>query len=479
MGGENKNGTMSRALTRPVGLNAAAIVEGILPQSDLTRIFGNDALAAIDMAGLSRKLVPPVKGLGEIAALRGVEVSAGLRGVSEQFARIAELAQLAQPGAFQAESVSAIARMFGQVESESFTGKSWNALAGATRSRSEDFTNPSTEPSPYSKEMTGPSAYFKRHEVVIDSFDDLHSQITALTRRTEGLRLTWRGVVNAEWGLHSKLFRRLMELNGVKQPGPDAQGAQPFPDEDQMVRAEVSLLAEARSRWRFDGTPALEMLAKMQHFGAPTRLLDVSRNPYVASWFAVENQEGADHLDGRLFAIATTSVGADVKEQRYSEVFMDESGTSYMPFWHLLDTPEARQKHDWGTGSRRRVWFPPAYEQRIVAQNAGFVLDGVPITSAGSASHFRKTGGGGSYWKRSDLLVSASVYAKTYDPARTARPNKAKLAPVFTYRITAKAKKDIRRYLETYFDYSTATVYPDIAALSQHLDRNLAEIIAG
>jgi hypothetical protein len=32
-----------------------------------------------------------------------------------------------------------------------------------------------------------------------------------------------------------------------------------------------------------------EWLALMQHFGAPTRLLDVTRSPYVASYFAVEN----------------------------------------------------------------------------------------------------------------------------------------------------------------------------------------------
>lgn len=354
----------------------------------------------------------------------------------------------------------------------------WGALAGETRSRSRDFQNATTEPSPYSPEMTGPAAYFERHEIVIDSFNALHREITALTKKTAGLPLVWRGVVDASWGLHSKLFRRLMEIKKVRQPGTAPTGAQPFPDEDDLIRAEIRLLSEARSRWRFDGTPALELLAKMQHFGAPTRLLDVSRNPYIAAWFAVERQSKAESEDGRLFAIATTSVGTEPDDQRFSEVVMDESGTDYMPFWHRLSSPELRQEHDWGTGSRRRVWFPPAYEQRIVAQNAGFVIDGVPITSPRTASHFRKTAHGGSYWNRADLLASASIYAKTYDPARTPRSNKANLAPIFTYRITSEAKKDIRSYLERYFDYSSATIYPDIAALSQHLDLNLEEIVS-
>lgn len=44
----------------------------------------------------------------------------------------------------------------------------------------------------------------------------------------------------------------------------------------------------------------LEALAYLQHFGAPTRLLDFSHSSYIASFFAFEN---ATEVDASLYAI--------------------------------------------------------------------------------------------------------------------------------------------------------------------------------
>lgn len=353
----------------------------------------------------------------------------------------------------------------------------WGQFAGRTLSRSSDFEHASVDASPYSTEMTGPADYFARHEVVIDSFDSLHNEISNITTRASGLRLVWRGVRDASWGLHSNLFRRLMDLNGVVHPSSKPASEQPYPDEDQMVRAEAKLLNEARSRWRLDGTSALEMFAKLQHFGAPTRLIDVSRNPYIAAWFAVEFSDPTESEEARLFALATAPIGEST-DPRYAEIVMDKAGSSYQPFWHHMSSNPERQEFDWGTGARRRIWFPPAYDPRIVAQNAGFVIDGVPMTSSRTAPYFKKSTTASSYWNRSDLLASASIYAKTAHPHQAFRANRANLAPVFTFRITCDAKLEIRRHLEQFFDYTAATIYPDVAKLSEHLNHNFDEVVS-
>ncbi|MBT2485728.1 MULTISPECIES: FRG domain-containing protein [unclassified Microbacterium] len=348
-------------------------------------------------------------------------------------------------------------------------------LLTGTLSRSEDFARPNVESSSYSPELRSAGDYFKRHEVVIDSFDALHVEIRNLTDKVPELPLVWRGVRSSDWGLHSNLFRRLMEQNGVEDPASAPTGPQPYPDENQMVDAETKLLRVARAEWRLDGTPALELLAKLQHFGAPTRLLDVTRNPYIGAWFAVENNEATEDDDARLFAIATRPAGLPGHD-RSAEVILDETGSLHTPFWHFLKTAQERQRADWGTGSRRRVWVPPAYDPRIVAQNAAFILDGVPMMSARTGSYFKKSSGS-KYWTKADLLASSSIYAKTQNPRTRPQSNRANLAPTYSFRITAKAKPEIRKYLERRFAYTTATIYPDIARLSQYLSDSFSDIV--
>ncbi|MFG6402496.1 FRG domain-containing protein [Microbacterium sp. P04] len=356
----------------------------------------------------------------------------------------------------------------------------WNLLTTKnfffqTRSRQEDFEETEPEPSSYSDRLTSPADYFAETEVPINSMDDLHRAVRVLTDKALSVPLVWRGQQRAEWGMHSSLFLKLMRINGVKAPRGVPTGKQPYPTEDQMVDAEKAILKVARDSWRFAGLSALEIFARLQHQGAPTRLLDVTRNPYIAAWFAVEAHDEHDDHDARLFALATTPVPKAGNTVGDDDLFRLLSG-SLDPFWHSLDSAAKRQELDWGTGSNRRVWIPPEYDPRIAAQNAAFVLDGVPMISSRTGSYFKTNDG--HYWSKADQLASSSIYARMLSPTRKPKPNAPGLAPTFSFRIHQKAKLQIRQMMERRFGYSRATIYPDIAGLAQHINATFGEIVS-
>jgi hypothetical protein len=339
-----------------------------------------------------------------------------------------------------------------------------------TLSRYSDFAGASPDPTFYSPELTTAGNYFSRHERVIGSFRELNEALAILTEKNSDLPLVWRGAQDADWGLHSSLYRQLIKQNGVIAPENKPKEPQSYPDEDQMVAAEKSILRLARDDWRFDDMSALEIFARVQHVGGPTRLIDVSRNPYIAAWFAVEQNSAHDESDGRLFALATKPVLRQGSPVRDAQIRLDDDGARRSPFWHEYENTPLRQTFDWGTGSLRRLWIPPAYDARILAQNAAFILDGVPMTSSRTAPYFSK-GPENENWSRADLLAASSVYVKTQSTVKKPRPNKPNLAPTFTFRVTPAAKRDIRSVLESRFGYRLSSIYPDVSGLSAHLKR--------
>jgi len=352
------------------------------------------------------------------------------------------------------------------------------AAADWTRSRSTDFDAIEEPPTSYSSRLSSPGDYFADQEALVGSMSDLNQVIHRLTDKAQSIPLVWRGQQNADWGLHSSLFRQLAALKGVVPPEDKPTGVQPYPSEDDMVVAERAILRVARESWRFGQMTAMETLARLQHQGAPTRLLDVTRNPYIAAWFAVEANDEHDDADARLFALGTEPMrkAPEGESTKVSHAALSSALTqSFEPFWHAFDSPEMRQKLDWGTGSNRLVWVPPEYDPRIAAQNAAFVLDGVPMFTRRVSRYF-KTSDGHS-WTKADLLASASIYARMYSTTRKPPYNGAHIAPSFSIRIRADAKPEIRRMLERWFGYSRATIYPDFGGLSQHITRAFRDIV--
>lgn len=282
---------------------------------------------------------------------------------------------------------------------------------------------------------------FDRWQITIDSWTSFQDEVNNLATAYPNERFVWRGQSDATWGLQSSLSRTVAELRGAP------------PTESELVKAEKNLLWRARVDWRMDGVKALPLLAQMQHVGVPTRLLDVTFNPLIAAWFAVARNEKTDHKAARLLVFLDNN----------KPLQLNSLWDTNTPRWHQLKSDTARRVANWGTGLGRKIWRPPALHARIPAQNAAFLLDGVPIDSGPDGP------GGDAPWSPADLRRFASI------PMRLAHVRTGRLptsfAPVFTYRITAEAKEEIQHQLEERYGYRFATVYADIEGLAEYARR--------
>ncbi|MCA0217092.1 MAG: FRG domain-containing protein [Actinobacteria bacterium] len=288
-------------------------------------------------------------------------------------------------------------------------------------------------------------SFFEPWERVANGWDECLGEINnILTISTARRDLAWRGVANSAHALHSSLYRRFMSAKNVA------------PDEAEVVKFELALLSAARKRWRFDNLSALETLAHLQHYGGPTRLLDVSFNPLVALWFAVEQKHDAAGVarpdtDGRLIVFDATDRQIDLDAR-----------------WGGHELPWTAQPNDNWRRGLPLVWRPPSYNDRIPAQNSAFLIGGVPLVRAGDNSKYRKAPGNAGtagYWAIDEVRQATSV---TLSMNSLERHPQAGAKPTFTLRILAEKKNEVRAKLENHYGLNAASIYPDLFGLARY-----------
>lgn len=195
---------------------------------------------------------------------------------------------------------------------------------------------------PAARKENSPRAFFGKHAVTVRSVDEFLHVIATIQSNYSGRRLVWRGQQNAAWPVQSSLHRHIVEVEG-------GDGS-----EEHLVDYERRAFAVA-SQWGIPTTPAMSFLSLLQHNGAPTRLLDVSVDPNVASWFAVEPgpklESGAAHIV--VWAIRNPDPDLPTGDAT--------------PFWHEWESEDLRRKLDWGTGTS--MW--PGSHRRLVTTACG------------------------------------------------------------------------------------------------------------
>ena len=309
------------------------------------------------------------------------------------------------------------------------------------------------------------SSFWKPFDTVITNYADLVQTIEGVLTKAklENKQFAWRGQVNADWALHSSLYRRLSLTNGSN------------PAEKDFSLEERSILANLH-RWGLHNVQGrgrlsvLNQLAMLQHFGAPTRLIDVSFNAWVGVFFAIEQKWSNAVLaneadDARLFAFDVTN--KIINEQSSRRQWED----SHSRPW--TDAAEIDPK-EWTTSFF--AWKPPSLDARIFAQNGGFIFGGVPgsIGPNGTKFQFPKSPDYKEGWW--PIATGRGASSLALRPHKfSANVGAIPSSACYTFRISASAKQDIRKRLELMFGYKHSTIYPDYTGFSDfavpHLKR--------
>ncbi|MEQ7057830.1 FRG domain-containing protein [Enterococcus avium] len=137
-------------------------------------------------------------------------------------------------------------------------------------------------------------------EITIKNFSELFNEISRI-KGDYPKELIFRGVVD---------YKNNNQSNGTKQSDKlipkifrtsNNDSNQCYIDESAMINGVLSKLPN-----EFQGMSSnFEILLKLQHYGIPTRLIDVSFNPYVSTFFAcnLNQQQKAEKRDGYLYIL--------------------------------------------------------------------------------------------------------------------------------------------------------------------------------
>jgi hypothetical protein len=274
----------------------------------------------------------------------------------------------------------------------------------------------------------------------IDEFDHRIDQVEALAVRS-GLHFYWRGQSDARWGIHSLLHRRIAKFD-------DAELWQV--EEKRVVAVEQQLMNEARD-WVRPSVGArlatVDLLARLQHYGIPTRLIDFSRDPRVALWFA-----SADEMDGRIIIAAARG-----------EPKIDLRNDFQIPW----SARSPNRPEDWS--SNPIALDDQADFLRIRRQRGVFLVGGTPSTvperRTRSGDHLRAAD------VRNCMSIPRAIHswapAEAAGNGRTTKGRPPTITSALSIRIPADCKKSFLTYLNGE-KRSAGYLFPDPEGFKEH-----------
>ncbi len=189
-----------------------------------------------------------------------------------------------------------------------------------------------------------------------DNFIELMSLILEDKKKSGQNVSFWRGQAKISWKLDSSIVRKALKSNATLNSVEKIEQTISMGEELMIGQAKKNLFDyDERGRKLSD----IELLAKLQHFGAATRLVDFSKNVLIALWFCVSDRNLANDT-GILLGIDTDIIAG------YGENFFDFK-QDYSTFCSKLEEHNYRGQTD--------IWMvdAPVTTQRISAQHSVFL----------------------------------------------------------------------------------------------------------
>ena len=218
----------------------------------------------------------------------------------------------------------------------------------------------------------------------------------------------------------------------------------------EMTKQERAILREAREIGA-DNAQHLgdwEILARLRHHGAATRLIDFTTDPLVAVWFLCDDK-------------TELPVGATVRERTGVLLAMqrDVFGTVSRPYLRNYNNTLTR-------GAANQLYTTPPIDPRIAAQRGLFAFARKPLTSDGCVESELGLTLPSTDWRREHEDRLARVCDTGKWAKRQGRPIEV-FPDILGIEVPALVKPVLLEVLDRSHGFTRASMFPDFAGMGQ------------
>ncbi|MFE5337231.1 FRG domain-containing protein [Isoptericola sp. NPDC056573] len=239
--------------------------------------------------------------------------------------------------------------------------------------------------------------------------------------------IVWRGQADATWRVESKATRQKMNSVAIR-------------DHEISMLETIRTIGADRAQYTGDW----ELLARMRHHAAATRLIDVTTDPFVALWFLCDDDSSAAGVN------VQTRPGLLLAFQR--RAFQKINSPHAVDSYAQLHSRKAA----------RLIYSTPTIDPRIAAQRGLFVLHSDPDKTAFSRvselGDFRAPSTWGTTEMKNLGMANGTVGRGR---SRTNFPEALGIV------VPAAVKPVLLDRLEMNFGFTRATMYPDFSGVGQ------------